>query len=499
MPCSVTVRNRPYHAPMPRGRLAPVVQILPAAAVCALLAFFVDIDPSTGFTFSNSPFTDEAWWLANARNYALFGQWSTDDWNLHLVSPVYSAMQAAVLLAAGVDMMPARLAVIASVGLTCVALAFGLRRVLGDLPAFIAALAYGFSPLTLFYGRLAYGEPVVALALTTGAVLVASGNRRPAVMGVVAGLVLAAAIGTKPTALPLVLGMLVGLLLIDGRRSVWSRRWVAGATATVLALGLAWTVFVLIPERYELAAVGRILAPITVPGDVSELFRRILSYPVSNDRALIYALPLLTAAAAGTILAWRHWHDVPEPARRLIAVAAGWFAFGLILLLVIPYRPNRYFLPLVPALSILAASALYLVPRYRPKLPKVPRGAKIALVAGTLMTPGLLLYATWISSATRDLGQLQRTVASLIPAGEAVEGAYAPLLAFKAPVVAIVSRPESDINSGDLYTAQRVRWVAVEANSVPAWAAQHVEAWNSREIALCDTWGNTALCLVRVP
>src|SRR5688572_1107716 len=138
---------------MPRSSLARgAVLLLPAAVVAILLLPFVTLDPAEGFTFSNSPFTDEAWWLANARNFVLFGNWSTDDWNLHLVSPVYSALQAAVFSVAGVDIIAARIAVIATVGLTCIALAFGLHARFGAAPALVAAVGFGLSPLVLYYG-----------------------------------------------------------------------------------------------------------------------------------------------------------------------------------------------------------------------------------------------------------------------------------------------------------------------------------------------------------
>src|SRR5215210_4363918 len=141
---------------MPRSRLLTAALVLPGLAILLLLVPFVTNDPVAGFTFSNSPFTDEAWWLANARNVALLGRWSTDDWNLHLVSPVYSGLQAAALALAAVGIVPARLVVIGAVSLGSLALALGLRRTLGNAAAVIGAAAFALSPLVLYYGRLAY-------------------------------------------------------------------------------------------------------------------------------------------------------------------------------------------------------------------------------------------------------------------------------------------------------------------------------------------------------
>src|SRR5688572_28699886 len=275
---------------MPRRRLLAAALFLPALAVLVVLVPFVAADPAAGFTFSNSPFTDEAWWLANARNLVLLGRWSTDDWNLHLVSPVYSGLQAATLALAGVGLVPARLVVIGCVGLTCVALAIGLRGPLGRGPAFAAAAAYGFSPLVLFYGRLAYLEPLVALGLTVGALLVLRRETaRPLVVGLAAGVSLALAIGTKPTAIPLMLGILGGVLLVSGRSSSWARRWVLGASGAIIAAAILWLALIWLPNRAEVAVVARILAEVTLPSEGGEMLFRVLSYAVSNDRALLYS------------------------------------------------------------------------------------------------------------------------------------------------------------------------------------------------------------------
>ena len=473
---------------------------MPAMAVLVLLVPFVAADPTAGFTFSNSPFTDEAWWLANARNLVLLGRWSTDDWNLHLVSPVYSGLQAAALSLAGVSLVPARLVVIGSVGLTCVLLAIGLRGPLGRWPAFAAAAAYGFSPLVLYYGRLAYLEPIVALGLTAGGLLVLRREAdRPLLVGLLAGLALALAIGTKPTAIPLAVGMLGGVLVVGGRSSPWARRWVLGAAGAVVAAAIAWIAVIWLPNRAEVGVVARILAEVTLPQEGGELLYRIFSYAVSNDTALLYSLPLLLGTAVAFALAWARWPALPLVTQRLIGAAGGWLIVGVVVLLVIPYRPNRYFLPLVPPLAIMTAIGLSLLARLLAERGRIGlRLPALGLAVGLLVLPGLVLHAGWMLNARSVMPDVQEQVARLVPATQAVEGAYAPLLALKAPVVAIVSRPESDVNPGDLYAERGVRWVVVEPAETPAWAPLHQQAWDARQQVLCLPWASSELCLVHV-
>ncbi|HLO36730.1 MAG TPA: hypothetical protein VK194_11630, partial [Candidatus Deferrimicrobium sp.] len=135
--------------------------------VLVLLAVFVRVDPPGGVTTSNGPYTDEAWDVVNARNVVLLGRFSTDDWNLHLVNVPFSAAQAAVFAIAGVGMAQARFVSIVAVALAMAVLGWGLRRPLGRGPALLTAVAYGCSAMVLFYGRLAFLEPTVALGLTT--------------------------------------------------------------------------------------------------------------------------------------------------------------------------------------------------------------------------------------------------------------------------------------------------------------------------------------------
>jgi hypothetical protein len=64
-----------------------------AFAVSGLLLAFIGADPTRGITGSKSPFTDEAWNVLNARNLALLGTWSTDEFNLDLVNGPFSLLE----------------------------------------------------------------------------------------------------------------------------------------------------------------------------------------------------------------------------------------------------------------------------------------------------------------------------------------------------------------------------------------------------------------------
>ena len=486
-----------------RERVVDALLLVAPLLVLILLAVFVRVDPPSGVTTSNGPFTDEAWDVINARNFVLLGRFSTDDWNLHLVNVPYSAIQAAVFSVAGVGMAQARAVSIVAVALTVAVLGWGLRRAIGRGPALLAALAYGASALTLFYGRLAFLEPTVTLGLTTGAALALRADRvGSGRWGVLAGLALAFAIGTKPSAAFAAAGILAGVAMV-GRRSPDVRRFLAGAVLAAMAAALAWVVLIGLPNREAVATDLRIWASEPLFASPGAMLHQVLTFPVRNDGFLLLAAPIVLFGLAGLAVAVRRRVALTGPSRMLLAVAIGWLVVGLGLLALAPYRPNRYELPLLPAFAILGGvgAALGLPTLDR----RWPGGSTVAaiLVGLTVVAPGLLADASWMSRTGTTLPDIQARVGAIVPAGATVQGDLAPAFALTDPVVALVSRPATRVNPGDLYLTRGVRWYVGARTgaqtSAPAWARLHPGEWSARAARLCVPWGGTEACLWQIP
>jgi hypothetical protein len=199
------------------------------------------------------------------------------------------------------------------------------------------------------------------------------------------------------------------------------------------------------------------------------------------------------------ITAIRRWSSLDEGQRALAGAAIGWLAIGLGLLLVVSYRPNRYALPLLPALAILTA---YLVPAVEAGLQRLhwPRLAlPLALVASAaLAVPGLVMHVDRGVHATSRLPAIQAEVAAAMD-GRPLEGGLSGLFAMRAPVPIYIRWSTSDVNTGDLYTNAGVRWLVMADAYVPTWATAHAEAWRHRTKVLCYEWGRGTHCLVQVP
>ena len=529
------------------GVLAP---ILIALAFFVLLAAFAGVDPARGVTASTSPWTDEGWNVLNARDLVVFGRWSTDAWDMYIVNYPFSILQAAWLAVAGVGIVQARLLVIAIGALALAAIGVGLRSPLGGPGAALAEASLGGSALFLYYGRLAYLEPMVVLWLVLGLLFLV--RQMPSfASGVVAGIALALAIATKASAASAITGMLTGYALV-GVRDAGVRRALAGVVVAALGVAIVWAVVFVVPQPAALATDLRIWAAEPLPRSLAQLIGRIEGYPRRSDGGIPFALPLLVAGALGVLSVILRRDSLDARQRRLAAACVGWFVAGMSVLLIVPYRPNRYLVPLLPPLAIVAglgfalatgripgrarrgghhgavdgSSGLELTEGGAPRLAGWSRGpghaalaaalpgsvpvarpgrlpgllpAALALVLGiVLVFPGLATYAGWVTSAPSTLPGLQARIASIVPPGAAVQGDLAPVLAMRTRAETIVSRPASHVNGGDLYATRGVRWV-LTTGAPPQWAVRHPAAWAARTRELCMSWGPGRTCLYRLP
>ena len=455
----------------------------------------VGVDPAHGVTASTSPYTDEGWNVINARDLVMFGSWATDDWRMYILNFPFSALEAAWMAAVGVGIVQARLLVIACGAVALGTLGIGLRRQLGGAGASLATAALAGSALLLYYGRLAYLEPLVMLWLIAALTLLA--RVRPSLAtGIVAGIALALAIATKASAGFAAAGLLGGVALA-GWRDGEVRRAVLGALLGLLAAALAWAIVFAVPSPAALATDLRIWAPEPLPHSAAEVVRRITSYASRSDGGIPLALPLLLAGAGGLLVVLVRHAELTAEQRRLAAASAGWFVVGMGVLLVVPYRPNRYLVPLLPPLAVLAGLGFALLVRRAGERRLLATAGGLAL-AVALVAPGVVLQLGWATATPSTLPAVQARIAALVPAGSVIQGDLAPVLAMQARATTIVSRPATNVNPGDLYETRGVRWV-LTAGPAPQWAALHPAAWAARTRELCVSWGPGETCLYRLP
>lgn len=495
---------------LPAARLERLALVGFPLLVALALLVAIDHDPARGITFSNSPYTDEAWRALNARNLVLLGSWTTDAFALHLEQLPLSIVQAVVFSIGGVGLVQARLISVAATAAMAAVLLIGLRRPLGVPGALAAAVAVTLSTLTLYYGRLALLEPVVSLALCLAAVAavaaIATESSPMRRWAVVCGVAFVVALLLKANALASMVGILgaVGSLAVRTPRL----RGFVGIVLGIVAVGvIAWVLVVAIPNievlRETIAASPIDSIPISLGGWLADVRR----FVTANDGLLALTWPILMAAVVGSIIVV--WDGLRGGSRltgtssapaRVALIGGSWVVVGLIGVASFGYQPNRYVVPLLPGLALMVGSAVSVIDRRTLGQPGALRGVAMAAIVGLLAIPGLVADAGWVSSTGRTEVDGQAAVEAIVPAGAHLAGGYAPLFAMRLPVTTTFTIGATPLNQGDLYAAG-VRWFVVEAGAPPPVTSQHLAAWAARQERWCTTWGRdaTRVCLVSLP
>ena len=445
--------------------------LLLAGVVLWLLAPFAGVDPPRRLTVSNAPWTDEGFNLANARERALTGQFATGDVDRSLTNGVYSVLGAATFAVTGPSLAAGRALSMAAVAGAVLLLALGLARPLGRPAALLAAGALGGANLMLEHGRLALVEATVVVLLTGAFVLATRAAWRPsAAAGAGVGLLVAAAVSVKANALLPGL-VLLGVVLVAAarRRDRPAAAMGLAGLATLLLAGAAWLVAVALPNWERFRTALRIWPTVEYLGTPAAVAGRVGRYLADSDQALGRSLPLLLAAAVGLAALARRWPEL-DPAARDTLVMAGLWGGGLWLAVAVGdylpghyTAPNRYVVPALPGLAVLAGFGLAdlaaLAGRALGGAGERDPGNRgragwaaglAAVVLGVAVAlPGVLQYLDGARGSGRLREQGQRALATSLPSDAVVFGAYAPTLLFDTRLATLTPWPTADANVRD--------------------------------------------------
>jgi 4-amino-4-deoxy-L-arabinose transferase-like glycosyltransferase len=421
--------------------------LLLAATVVALLAPFLGADPSPYLTTSDARDSDEGFNLANARQRVLFGEFATGDVDRSLTNGAYSAIAAAVFGITEPKLAVGRAISVAAIALAVLLLAVGLAEPLGVVAALLAAAALAGANLALEYGRLGMTEPTVVAFLTGGFVLaVRAVRRRSPLAGAGCGLLLAAAVSVKAIAVvPMVamFAVMLGSALLDrDRRAVLVALAAAGAAA---AAATAWLLLVALPNLERLRIALRIWPAIGYPRTPAGILRRLDQYAASSDLAITRSSLLLLAAVVGLAALVLRWRSLDRVARAALVMAALW-GFGLWLAIAVgSYSPNRYIVPALPGLAVLAGFGLASMAA------PLQRGRAVLVVALGLVVavPGAARYLADAAASDHQRERDQRTLAAALPDDAVVFGAYAPTLLFDTRAELLTLWPSAGANRDD--------------------------------------------------
>jgi hypothetical protein len=490
-------------SPARRARRAALAGgLLLAAAVVGLLAPFLGSDPPRDLTYSNARDTDEGFNLANARQQALFGRFATGDVDRSLTNGVYSAVAAGVFRLTEPTLAAGRAISVAAVALAVVLLAVGLAEPLGVAAALLAAATLAGANLALEYGRLGMVEPTL-VALLTGAFVLAvqATRRRSALAGAGCGLLLAAAVSAKGTAVVPAVAML-GVVLGSGLLARDRRAALAGLAALggAVAAAAGWFLLVALPNLERLRIALRIWPRVGYPHTPAGVLERLGDYVAFSDHALNRSTPLLLGAVVGLGALGVRWRAL-DPAARAALVMAGLWGFGLWLALAVgSYSPNRYIVPALPGMAVLAgfglASLVTPLPRGR------PRTALVVALGLFLAVPGAVRYLGEAAGSGHQREADQRTLAAALPPDAVVFGHYAPTLLFDTDHELMTLWPAAGANAGDpvaRFGATHVLASAVGDRSDPTLEIPALRRLRYQVSLPRIRWGPHTLQLYRLP
>ena len=459
------------------GRLGAVVL---AAAVLWLLVPFAGTDPPAGLTASNATWTDEGFNLANARERVLVGRFATGDIDRSLTNGAYSALAAGLFAVTGPSLAAGRVLSMVALAGAVLLLALGLARPLGRLPALLAGAALGGADLMLEHGRLALVEATVVVLLAGAFALAVRAAWRPTPLaGVGLGLLLAAAVSVKATALLPAVAMLAVILAAAARRRdrpALAMGLAAAASASLAAV--AWLLAVALPNWERLRTAVRVWPRVDYLDDPLAIAGRLGRYLADSDQAVGRSLPLLLAAAVGLAVLVGRWRRLQPAARDALVIAAAW-GIGLWLVVAVGdylpghyLAPNRYVVPALPGLAVLAGFGLASVaaaaggrgpvsagnppgPRStggqtRPAGAGQGRTALAGVVLGlAVAVPGVATYLDGALHSGRVREADQRRLAAAVADDAVVYGAYAPTLLFDTRLATLTPWPSAGANVRD--------------------------------------------------
>lgn len=338
------------------SKLLPIGLLIAAAL---MRSAFPSADPPATVSWSGGYFSDEGFWTHNARNRIVFGAAIQDEWNNMYMSPLVHAVTYLVFRIWGVGIVQARIQAISySLGALVLLTLIAKSRLTKPLWLYVIIFA-GFNYLSLVYNRLALLEnPIILCLLVAWYCLLRSceSAENPRTRwAILAGISAGAAYLTKTTSV-----FFLAVLLLEPLRALLYRRernrWfqIMGIAGGFLACISPYYWFIYRPH-HELLAQYNTYYYSQQTWNPAVLMRNVIEQPF-----LLYFVrtPFLLFLAIAGLLALFTKMRTRQSLTTLELTAAGWFLSYAGFMAIFGYRPLRYYIPILPALVLMAAQGL---------------------------------------------------------------------------------------------------------------------------------------------
>jgi 4-amino-4-deoxy-L-arabinose transferase-like glycosyltransferase len=374
---------------MPRRQFAGGLLIV--LAIAALLrGLFPAADPpwnpAVGVVWH-----DEGAWVHNARNRALFGEWSQDKWNPMYIAPVFTGLEFVSFKLFGVGVRQARVVPELLGWLSVWLLGLGVARVAGRRAGLIAAALLATDYVYVIWNRTALMEGPMVAFIVAAWYCYARMDEDPR-WGAAASVCAWLAFFTKAAAAFFVAAIGLDAMLVviaAGTRgfastgpAIRGARWTiagllcGGALALAVFVGPNWTDYRF--YNWQMSVTRK-------PSyDLKSLIDRVTWFPILHDlfTRMWFALAVGMTVALGLMSRWR----ARPAAERLLLL---WVGLGSIELILHDVGNERRFIFFIPAFVALAAMALGRMSLIPESVARIPR-------TRALLAAPVILYAAYV-------------------------------------------------------------------------------------------------------
>jgi hypothetical protein len=332
----------------------------------------LDSDAYAGLSWDTGLFTDEGFYLHNARNTVLFGTMRMDAFNNALIMPLLHAVQVGFFRLFGVGLTQTRLISVFASLLTLPLFYAALHRAFGNRAAALGVLFLGLDHTNLLFNRLGLMDTPAVLPLVAAFyafVRAVEGNEAP-LEGAVkvqyhwligCGLLLGIAYSVRGLAALLWPVPILVCLFVHKLRP--KRGTMVGAILIGLAVALiAYIVCWYLPDAAELARVNRYyIREQLLPRTLVRLGRNLAQalWGTAFPGLLPYLLTH-TPVLLGLSLCWFVCSGKKQTTtqRTLGWYLAGWLLTFWLFCAMVNYAPSRYYPMFYPAMAGLAGVTL---------------------------------------------------------------------------------------------------------------------------------------------
>ena len=346
-------------------------------------------NPSVGIVWH-----DEGAWVHNARNKAMFGAWSLDQWNPMYVAPVFTGLEYLSFRALGVGVRQAR-AIPELCGLLAVwLLALGVARLAGRRAGLIAAALIGTNYFYVMWDRTALMEGPMAGFMVTSWYCYTRADDNPR-WGIAAGAFAWLAFFTKAAAAFFVAAIaldacataVMALSTSSSSRRLQPALWTL--SGLVIFGATAFATFVL-PNWSDYRFYNWQMSVTRKPSyDLKSLVDRATWFPLQDAFTRTwFVLALATVHAAGLFAKWREL----RAGERLLVL---WVSLGAAELILHDTGNERrfvFFIPAVVALASLALGRLQILPRAVAAIPR----SRAFMGLPILLFAAYVVFGAWV-------------------------------------------------------------------------------------------------------